>query len=184
MQSKDNIAFFNSARRPDREHTVKWVGPLQHDTIYLYEATRFPQKITTLDQAKKVTAIYVLNGNAHDTYLTNKGFTNVHRAGHYEACFHMLIKRRVNLAANTNTSLLETLDAAHIGHGQIQPAIELYQSQGYLTMSKNISDAIVASWQGALDKLKNNGRYDYLYRQYMEYTFSLYAQNSRINNRI
>ena len=69
---------------------------------------------------------------------------------------------------SANTSLLEPLDAANIDHAQIQPSIELYKSLGNLTMSKNISDAVVARWQAALDKLKNNGRYDYLYQQYME----------------
>ncbi len=168
VQTKENIAFFNAARRPDREGTVKWVGPLQSDVVSFYEATGFPKNISTLDEAKKVNQICVLNGNAHDKFLVRNGFKNIYRAGNYEACFNMLVQGRVDLAVQTDTSFQETLTSSTISPDLISLSAQLYLSKGYLIMSLNIEDRVIEQWQGALDSLKNNGRYEQLYNKYMK----------------
>ena len=54
VQSKQDHALFNVTRKPSRENTVKWVGPLQSDKAYFYELKSAPTEIQTLEDAKKI----------------------------------------------------------------------------------------------------------------------------------
>ncbi|MES9887577.1 MAG: hypothetical protein ABW140_12260, partial [Candidatus Sedimenticola sp. 6PFRAG1] len=42
VQNRPHHALFNVSRTPAREQTVKWVGPLQVETDYLYELKGSP----------------------------------------------------------------------------------------------------------------------------------------------
>ena len=37
VQQQPNTALFIVARRPERENTVKWLGPLSSSYVYLYK---------------------------------------------------------------------------------------------------------------------------------------------------
>jgi polar amino acid transport system substrate-binding protein len=167
VENEPNFALFNLARRPHREAKFKWVGPLQKDTIYFYQTKKSSLKLITVDDARKVRSVCVLNGNTQDTLLTQKGFTNIYRNVSYEGCFSMLISERVDFAVIAESSLQETLKKAEIDPDSIEPAQLLYFEQGYIAFSKTTPDEIIAKWQKAFNTLKANGKYQQLVKMYL-----------------
>ena len=168
VQSKQDHALFNVTRKPSRENTVKWVGPLQSDKAYFYELKSAPTEIQTLEDAKKIKGICVLNGNIHDEFLQKSGFDNLMRNNSYAGCFKMLAHNRVSLTPSSALSLNERLKAAGISPQDIERTpVLLFNTDGYLAFSKNISDDVVNQWQNALDKLKRSGKYDQLVQEYL-----------------
>jgi polar amino acid transport system substrate-binding protein len=168
VQNNKNFALFNVTRKPDRENTVKWVGPLQSDTAYFYELKSAPTGIRTLEDAKKVDSICVLNKGVHDTFLQEKGFDNLQYNVSYTGCFKMLANKRVSLTPSGFLPLVERLRTAGLSLQDVKRIpVSLFDSEGYLTFSKNISDNVIQQWQNALDELKQSGKYDQLIQEYL-----------------
>ncbi len=167
VQKGDNIAFFNVSRTPGREHTVKWVGPLQKETDYFYEMKDEPTGITQLEDAKKVAGICVLNGSIHETILRQNNFTNIFTNPSYIGCFKMLKLGRVSLTPSAETLVGKRMEQAGLTPDQVrQTPVVLLESEGYIAFSKNIADEVIRKWQHALDQLIESGRYQQLFNEY------------------
>ncbi len=164
---KNNVAFFNVNRTASRETKVKWVGPLLSNVVSLYEATNHPNGINSLEDAKKVDLICVLNGSNHVDYLVSNGFTNMHLSNSHESCFRMLINGRVSLTIIADSGFLEVIKTTIKQKSTLKKSFELYENKTYLAMSKNIPDNVIQKWQEALNKLKESGKYDFLIQQYL-----------------
>ena len=167
VQNEDNLALFNVTRKPSREDTVKWVGPLDTGASYFYELTVNPTGIQTLEDAKKISAICVLNGNVHDEFLKKEGFVNLYRSHSYTSCFQMLSLKRVTLTPSSVLPLAQRLKDAGISPQDVKrTAVFLFNTEGYLAFSKNIEDDVIRRWQNALVQLKESGKYDQLVQEY------------------
>lgn len=167
VQKCPDFAFFNVSRTPEREDAVKWVGPVQIEKDYFYEMKNSPTGITSLEDAKKVDAICVLNGAIHHETLLKNGFTNLITNVSYVNCFKMLKSGRVNLTPSACCTVSKKLEEAGIGLDEIQQTpVVLLESGGYIAFSKNISDCVIKQWQEAFDQLKESGKYQKLYELY------------------
>ena len=167
VQNENNIAVFNLSRTPARENTVKWVGPLQTETGYLFEMKNRPTGITTLEDAKNVNRICVVRGGVHEKDLLKQNFTNLIQHRFYEDCFRMLQAGRVQLTPAASQAVAEKLTKAGISIDQIQQTpVMVTQSVGYLVFSKNVPDDVIQQWQDALDAIKASGQFQQLYQQF------------------
>ncbi len=168
VQTEQDHALFNVTRTAEREHTVKWVGPLQEDAAYFYEMKDKPTGILTMEDAKKVNRICVVNGNVHDNFLTKKGFSNLVRNKDYNGCFKMLAKNRVDLTPSSTLTIPERLKVAGMVPDTVKrtPVI-LFKTEGHVAFSKNVQDMDILKWQNVLDQLKSSGRYEQLVQKYL-----------------
>ena len=127
-----------------------------------------PTGVQTLEDARKVKSICVLNGGVHDTFLQKRGFDNLYRNVSYVGCFKMLAKKRVSLTPSGFLPLAERLRYSGISLQDVKRTpVFLFASEGYLAFSKSISDNVIQQWQNALDQLKRSGRYDQLEQEYL-----------------
>lgn len=167
VRTESDFALFNVSRTLEREHLVKWVGPLQMDISYLYEMKENPTGVQDMDDAKKVDAICVLRGGVHYKTLRKNGFTNLVENNSYVQCFQMLAENRVNLTPSATDSLPGKLQQAGIRPEYIQQTpVLVSRVEGYIALSNNIPDSVVEKWQNALDQLKQSGKYQQLYNDY------------------
>ena len=167
VQKNINIALFNVSRTPERENSVKWVGPLQKETDYFYEIKNNPTGIKTLEDAKKVKNICVMLGSIHETILRENNFTNINTNHNYIGCFKMLKAGRVDLTPKASMTVLKTMERAGLSPDKVQQTpVILLESGGYIAFSKNIPDEIIKNWQDALDHIKKSGKYQQIYNQY------------------
>nr|WP_321514577.1 ABC transporter substrate-binding protein [uncultured Pseudodesulfovibrio sp.] len=166
LNTQKSVAFFNVNRTPERRSLYKWVGPLQSEVDYLYGLKKMTN-IHTLDAARNVRSICVVNGNAQHMRLFQMGFTNVVTNNSYENCFQMLKNGRVDLAALSELALEATLAKAHIQPSAIHRVPEvLLQSEGYIAFSPDTNDVVISQWQNAFDTMLYSGAYTRLFGLY------------------
>lgn len=168
VQTEPNHALFNVNRTEEREGKMKWVGPLQSSTTYLYENVEAPTGVKNLEDAKKVESICVLRGNLHHRYFDREGFTNIYPANSYASCVNMLGLKRVSLTPLSNLSSLVLQKNNPEAEVLQRTDTLLTKSEGYLVFSKQTPDDVIAQWQEVLDKLKATGRYDELVNLYLK----------------
>ncbi|MGD9950646.1 MAG: substrate-binding periplasmic protein [Desulfobulbus sp.] len=167
VQKDSNRALFNVSKIPEREGTVKWVGPILVEKDYFYEMKNSPTGVTSLEDAKNVDKICVLNGGVHHNVLLKNEFSNLITNISYVNCFKMLKNGRVNLTISASDTVSEKLKEAGMELDQIkQIPFILLESGGYIAFSNNISDNIIQKWQDTFDLLKKSGKYQLLYKLY------------------
>lgn len=167
VENDINTALFNVSRTPEREGVFKWVGPLQREVDYFYEMKNAPTGISTLEDAKQVKDICILNGSIHETVLRKNNFTNFETNLSYVGCFQMLKLGRVNITPKASSTAIRVAEQAGISSDQIQQTpVILLESEGYIAFSKNIADEIIQKWQSAFEQIKKSGKYQQLYNQY------------------
>lgn len=169
VQTEPNYALFIVARRPEREGTVKWVGPLATNGVYFYKKRGSEISINNLDAAKKVDRIGIGRGNADHTYLKNKDFNNLHPTDNQMQNLQMLLVDRISLTTIGEMVMPEMAREANIDPDLIERTdVKLYDSTVYIAFSNNIPDSEIEEWQQALDQLKASGKYQEIYNKYIQ----------------
>lgn len=168
VQTQPQVAFFNLNRSPERENTVRWVGPISQENFYLYEGTQTPTQVKRLDEATHL-PVCAVNGTVAEQVLRQQGFSQLSRHNSYAGCFRMLAFGRVKLVASAEISLTQQLRDAQLLPDQVRatPAI-VHSAQGYIALSPTTPEAEVASWQEALAQLQRTGKLRTLYSRYAE----------------
>jgi len=168
VQAEPNRAFFIAARRPEREGTVKWVGPLVTNGVYFYKKKGSAVKVDSLEDLWNLDSIGVGVGLADDTFLQSKGFTNLFRVGNQKQLVQMLAAGRIDATPIGELVAREMALDAEIDPNEIErTGIKLYDSVVYLAFSKNVTDKVVSQWQQALDDLKTSGKYEEIYQKHI-----------------
>ncbi len=119
LRTTDNVALFNLSRTPQRESTVRWVGPISQEIDYLYENAHASTGIHSLEDARDL-PVCVVNGNVHDNILSGMGFTQINRNQSITGCFRMLERGRVRLVASASLGVDQMLKAAQIEPRTVQ----------------------------------------------------------------
>jgi len=168
ITEQPQVVLFNLSRTPEREGLVHWIGPTLRETDYLYESSRAPTGIQALADATHL-SVCILNGSVHDELLRQRGFNQLRRNNSYSGCLRMLAAGRVQLVASADTDLQQKLAEAQVDPAEIQAtAVILGHDQGFIALSKSTPPSAVARWQAALEKLRDNGQYQALYRRYAQ----------------
>lgn len=166
ITEQPHVVLFNLSRTPERESLVHWIGPTLQETDFLYESAHWPTGIRQLEEARHL-PVCILNGSSYDEMLVRQGFTELRRNNSYAGCFRMLAAGRVRLAAAADLGLPQVLTEARIAPGEIQvTAVSLGQDRGFIALSKDTSAEEVTRWQAALERLRQNGQFEALYRRY------------------
>lgn len=166
VENGSDMALFNVYRTPDREQRFQWVGSLHREISYLY-GLKETQPPTTLDSARQVTSICVVEGNVHHTELDRLGFKNLVISSSYVDCFIMLRNGEVDLAAAAEESLPQTLTAADMPLMSVYRVPEvLSETAGYIAFSPDTDIETIRQWQDAFNDLVGSGRYQELYDQF------------------
>lgn len=166
LQQRDDVVLFNLGKTPERLAMAHWVGPIWEETDWLYESTQRPTGIQNLLDAQNL-SVCVLNGSSHDERLSAMAFSQLKRNNAYSTCFNMLAVGRVALVASADAGLAQKLREAGIAADKIQPtAVQLGRDEGYIALSRGMSEQDVVRWREALHKVKQDGRFQALHTRY------------------
>ncbi|MFT5163779.1 MAG: polar amino acid transport system substrate-binding protein [Alteromonadaceae bacterium] len=171
VQNLPDIALFNISRNPEREKTLKWVGPTHGSEVYLYKKKRAAVHILNYADAKRLKHISVQRSGEDYTFLQQQGFTNLFAINSQSQALQMLMLGRAD-AAPFGTNIIAPLARENnINLLAIERTpVKLFDTSGYLAFSTNIADSEVARWQQALDQLKSSERYHQLLEKYYRVT--------------
>lgn len=169
FKRKPNSALFSTARTPDREDQFKWVGPIADIRIVFFRRKGSGVDIKSVDEARQVGKIGVTKNVATHEALSAMGFDNldVMQSGADERNLARLVKGRIDLWPTAyyagiysarNMGLLEQVE--------VVPDVDLMSGDLYIAFHPFTEDSLIATWQSALDDLRQEGTIDLIISQY------------------
>jgi polar amino acid transport system substrate-binding protein len=168
LQHDSNIAVFHVQRTAERENTMKWVGPIITNSVYVYCHKNATQKINSFDDLRSLKYFAVVNGEATDELLTKRGFTNLIHVRQQAQSLEMIISGRAEASAFGELVIGAYAKGKQIDISQIEKTkIKLFDSVLYMGFSKNVSNEVINKWQKALDEVKSS-QYEILYTKYIK----------------
>lgn len=159
---RTNIVLFPMTFTEKRSNLFKWVGPVAQNSWQLFAKAESPIKITNLDDAKKVKSIGTYRKDVRETFLIEKGFTNLVSTTNNVQNLHKLLSGRIVLWMTSDAGALQTSDNQHISYNRIKPVYTVRTNGLYIAFHKNTSDAIVKKWQQIYDEIKEDGTMEHI----------------------
>ena len=167
LQTHPRTMMFSMFRTPARESHYKWIGPIGRDAIYFYQRPGRQPPIRTLEEAKAVPLIACRQAGLVYNTLVAADFGNLDATAYNSRqVYGKLLLGRADLAISDSPLgvryLLRQLGLPENALQQTQ--VRLVASDLYIAASLDFSDAEIARWQAALEKIKAAGIYDAIYQ--------------------
>lgn len=168
-ESRPRSMMFTMFRTPEREKQYKWIGPIGRDSIYFYQRKDSPFHIHTLADAKMVPVVASRQSGLVYNHLIAAGFTNLDAtANSGKSVYSKLLLGRADLGIS-DSPLGVHYFLRQMGlpaDALVQTPVKIVESDLYIAASPDFSDAEIALWQQALDRLKANGTYERIYHEF------------------
>jgi ABC-type amino acid transport substrate-binding protein len=169
LQTEPNAVLFTMARTPSRENQFHWVGPLVHSNAVLYVKRGSGISVKSLYEARKLPSIAVIKGDSKEEFLRGKDFQNLDYSPDWATAFRKLLDGKVTALVMTDMDLPTTARDAGLSPVDFEPVYELFVNRLYIGMSKRTDQAVVRSWQEALDAMKRDGSFNRLAEQWSKH---------------
>ncbi|MBA6262424.1 ABC transporter substrate-binding protein [Colwellia sp. Bg11-12] len=174
IENEPNILILDIVRNSAREEHYKWVGPIAPREIWLYKLkSRKDIQVTSIADIKNY-RVGVMRGSSSSEKLINAGFeegNNLAFVTRENQNINKIIKGRVDLVTFSPVELEWRLKllTPEINVNIFEPAYLLSgELEYYFALSKKTSNKTLVQLQEALDKIKKDGRYQTLWKKYME----------------
>jgi ABC-type amino acid transport substrate-binding protein len=164
VKDGQNLFIFPFARTPEREANYGWLQKL-FDINVGFVTGPGSEAIDTIEQAKAVTAIGVLEGTPWDKELEKRGVTNVKRYKSSPAIVAAIVSGEVPAGYGPDIELKYAWRTG--GHqGALTIGKQIQKMDQYLAMSKDSPAIKAAEWQQAFEVLQQDGTFDRIYASY------------------
>ena len=166
LQGPD-AALFSTAMTAERKNLFKWVGPLATIEARFYALKGTALSIKTLEDAQAVKAIATVKDYYLEQELVARKFANLVTCKSGEEAVRKMLNGEAVLMPYNNIAMLRLLKQLGYPADVLVPVYTISIDPVYIAFSKDVSDATVKKWQGALDILKNNGTFDRIYAKWL-----------------
>ncbi len=165
IQKKPGIILYVMTRTEAREDLFEWVGPVASNKWVFFAKKGSNLSISSLEDAKKVGKIGTYKDDAGESFLKEKGFTNLDSVLKDVQNIPKLVAGRIDLWINGEFQGIYKAKQQGVGD-QIEQIFEIKDAQLYIAFSKGSPQEDVAKWQAALDAMKTDGTYDAILKKY------------------
>lgn len=161
------VLLFSAERTPERESLFQWVGPVGRNSAILYAKKGSGIRINSLDEARQLAAIATTTNWFTEQHLKREGFTNLLSAPDPVTNVRQLMNGEAQLSVFTDITIPEIVRRAGYGMDDLEPVFTVGQTDFYIAVSKDTPADVVRAWQSTLDRLKAEGTFERIYRQYL-----------------
>lgn len=166
-QNTNNAVLFSTVLNPTRKDLFKWAGPIASLDWAFYSKPQSTLTLNSLDDAKSVQKIGVMEDFSITQYLKNEGFTNlVYVADNIEG-FTKLLSGEIDLFPSDEIAAKAALESMNKNIWSVTSKLTLITDFVYFAFNKQTPDKVVADFQNEIDKMKSNGKLNTLYQKYM-----------------
>ncbi|TSA25098.1 ABC transporter substrate-binding protein [bacterium] len=158
--SEPDVALYSTFRTTEREELFQWVGPIGADEYVFYALKNSGLSINSLEDAKKVQAIGVVQNDARHQFLKQNNVTNLKLYQNDAECYRALASGDVDLVVGSSETMAQMARQAGVDPSELKPVYSLRKTPLYITFNKNTSKDIVKQWQDTLDEMKRDGTFD------------------------
>ena len=173
IKTAPNFLIPAMSRSAVRDPLFKWVGPISPREIWMYKLKhRTEIVIGSLEEAKAFTIGSLRGSNATQQLLDN-GFIhgeNLSLITDESQSLQMLLLGRVDLVTFSSVEMAYRLKLLNppISMDEVEKTYLLSgEYQYYFALSKGVTDSTINKMQTALDAMKYDGRYDVIWKKYM-----------------
>jgi polar amino acid transport system substrate-binding protein len=159
--------LFSAERTPEREGLFHWVGPVGRNSAILYARKGSGIRISSLDEARKVVAIGTTTDWFTEQQLKREGFNNLLSSPDPRDNVRQLMNGEAQLAVFTDITVPEIVREAGYRMSDLEPVFTVGRTYFYIALSRDTPAEVVASWQATLDRLKQDGTFARIYRNYL-----------------
>ena len=158
--SEPDVVLYSTFRTAEREKLFQWVGPIGSDEYVFYTLKNSDLSIYSLEDAKKISAIGVVQDDARHQFLKQNNVTNLKLYPNDAECYKALESGDVELVVGTSITMVQMARQAGVDPSDLKPVYTLRKTPLYIAFNKNISADIVKQWQATLNELKRDGTFD------------------------
>ena len=167
VQSTDNAVLFCTMLNATRKELFKWAGPIAALDWLFYSASGSNISLSSIDEAKNLERIGVLEDYAITQVLLAEGFSNfVYCIDNIDA-FDKLLSGEIDLFPSDKITAEAALQSLGKSIYSVSEEIVIRTDLLYYAFNRNVPDEVVADFQEALDKQKKNGTLRDLTRKYL-----------------
>ena len=156
MEEK-NIILFCMTRTRVREDKFIWIGQVARKRDILAAKRGSGIKITSLEDAKKVSHIGTLRDDTKEIYLKIHGFTNLVSTHDDQRNARKLVLGRIDLWATKKPGLLTICKLAGVDYHDVEEVYSMRESSISIAASKQTSDKIIEKWRAAFNEMSADG---------------------------
>jgi polar amino acid transport system substrate-binding protein len=161
------VVLFSAERTPEREKLFQWVGPVGKNSAILYAKKGSGIRINSLEEAKAMGAIATTTNWFTEQHLKREGFNNLRSSPDPRANVRQLMNGEVQLSIFTDITIPEIVRDAGYGMQDLEPVFTVLQTYFYIAISRDAPVDVVHAWQSTLDRLKQDGSFEKIYRRYL-----------------
>jgi ABC-type amino acid transport substrate-binding protein len=161
-----DTALFSTARTADRESLFSWVGPIGSIDYVFYARNDTTIAVPSLEAIKKDGTVAVVKDDARYQYLISQNVTNLTLYPDDESCLRALMDGDVALWLGSSASSLQIISDAGYGPGDLIPVYIVSGTELFLAFNHQTSPEVIASWQDALDNMKQDGAFAAIMEKY------------------
>jgi len=162
-----NVVLFSAERTEKREKLFQWVGPVGKNSSIFYAKKGSGIRISSLEEAKKVSAIATTDTWFNEQDLKDKGFTNLISSKLPTENVRKLIQGEVQLSIFTDITVADIVKNAGYSMDDLEPVFTVSNTYFYIAISQGTSPQMVKKWQSVLDEMKKDGTFEKIYRNYI-----------------
>lgn len=164
----ENAILFSTALNAERSDKFKWAGPYASLDWQLYSSSENHIILNSLDDAKSLSSIGVLNDYAITQYLEGQGFQNLVYFSNETEALDQLLAGNIELFPSVRLSIESSLKEMGLTYYAVNPRLRVLTDMVYFAFNKNIPDEVVIDFQREIDRMKNNGQLKILHEKFMK----------------
>jgi ABC-type amino acid transport substrate-binding protein len=166
-QNTGNAVLFSTILNAERKDLFKWAGPIASYDWLFYTSSPSQITLNSLDDAKKIGKIGVINDYAIEQYLVQKGFTNLVSCTDNVDAFDKLLKGEIDLLPSDKITAEAALKTLNKSIYTVTAISTIKTDLVYFAFNKQVPDDVVADFQTEIDRLKTNGTLRTLSQKYL-----------------
>lgn len=151
------VVLFSMSRSAEREGLFRWVGPIAETAFGFYCRADSLVRVDSLDGAKKLRAIGVVQDDIRHQFLAANGFANLEPVTDNSTNLKKLFAGRIDVFAGSLNDIEAELASAGRKKEDVRLLYVFYRVDVYIAMSKTIPPAAAAAWNGALESMREDG---------------------------
>ncbi len=167
LEDTPNGILFSMVLNSERKDRYKWAGPFAALEYHFYTASGNTLNLSSLEDAKNVDAIGVVEGYSITTYLESQGFSNLVYVDSQQDGFDRLLQGEIDLYPSDRLSAQAALQASGHLYYNVKTIFPIKTELLYFAFNKEVPDEVVSDFQNSINRLKQSGFIAQLSQKYL-----------------
>ena len=182
LDDTPNGALFSMVLNSERKDRYKWAGPFAALEFNFYKASTNALTLSSIEDAKNVDAVGVVEGYSITIYLESLGFSNLVYVNSQQDGFDRLLDGEIDLFPSDRLSAQSALQASGNLYYNVKNIFPIKTELLYFAFNKEVPDEVVSDFQASINRLKQSGFITQLSQKYLNTTdvpgvIQIYTEN-------